>query len=297
MTSILPILHLPFTKNADGAASRSRRLSARRCDGAKAPGQNGMSVTDDYSQPAYDEIGIRYAAARRADPRIARQIHDALGDAGSVVNVGAGAGAYEPLDRDVLPVEPSAAMIAQRPPELAVAIQGHAESLPLPSACVDAAMACMTLHHWSDWRVGVHELRRVARQRVVVFTYDRSYWERFWLLRDYLPKLGRLDSARFPSIEEQRAALGEEVAVVPVPIPHDCEDGFLAAYWRRPRAYLDEEVRAGMSTFHLPRAAALLDGLDLLADDLDSGRWEEQYENLLEREQIDLGYRLLVTDL
>jgi SAM-dependent methyltransferase len=256
-----------------------------------------MSVADDYHQPAYDEIGLGYALRRHADPRIARQIHDALGDAESVVNVGAGAGAYEPLDREVLPIEPSPAMIAQRSPELAAAIRGHAESLPLPSDCVDAAMACLTLHHWSDWRVGVHELRRVARKRVVLFTYDRRYSERFWLLRDYLPKLGRLDRARFPALEEQRAALGEEVAVLPVPVAHDCEDGFLAAYWRRPRAYLDEQVRAGMSTFNLPRAQALLDGLDYLADDLDTGRWEERYVDLLEREQIDLGYRLLVTDL
>ncbi len=256
-----------------------------------------MSVTDDYPQPAYDETGIGYALSRRADPRIARQIHEALGEADSVVNVGAGAGAYEPLDRQVLPIEPSTAMIAQRSPELAVAIRGYAENLPLPCDCVDAAMACMTLHDWSDWRIGVHELRRVARRRVVVFTYDRRYWERFWLLRDYLPKLGRLDSARFPSIEEQRAALGEEVSVLTVPLAHDCEDGFLAAYWRRPRAYLDEQVRAGMSIFHLPRAHALLDGLDYLAEDLDSGRWEDRYEDLLEREQIDLGYRLLVTDL
>jgi SAM-dependent methyltransferase len=256
-----------------------------------------MSVSDDYLQPAYDEIGVDYAATRRADPRIARQIHEALGDAESVVNVGAGTGAYEPLDREVLPVEPSAAMIAQRPAELAPAIRGHAESLPFPSACVDAAMVCMTLHHWSDWRVGVHELRRVARRRLVIFTYDRSFSSRFWLLRDYLPKLGRLDGARFPGIEEQRAALDEEVSVIPVPVPYDCEDGFLAAYWRRPRAYLDERVRAGMSTFHLPGAERLLDGLDDLAEDLDSGRWEERYADLLDREQIDLGYRLLVADL
>jgi len=256
-----------------------------------------MSVTDDYYQPTYDEIGVGYAATRRADPRIAKQIHEALGDAESVVNVGAGAGAYEPLDRDVLPIEPSSEMIAQRPPGLALAIQGYAECLPLPCDCVDAAMACMTLHHWSDWRVGVHELRRVARKRVVLFTYDRRYAERFWLLRDYLPKLGRLDSGRFPGIAEQRAALGEEVEVVPVSIAHDCEDGFLAAYWRRPRAYLDEAVRAGISTFRLPRADELLGGLHDLAEDLDSRRWEAHYEDLLEREQIDLGYRLLITEL
>jgi SAM-dependent methyltransferase len=256
-----------------------------------------MRLIDDFQSSAYDEIGTGYTATRRADPRIARQIHEALGDALSVVNVGAGAGAYEPCDRDVLPIEPSGRIIAQRAPELARAIRGHAESLPLPSGSVDAAMACMTLHHWADWRIGVQELRRVARKRVVIFTYDRSYAERFWLLRDYLPKLGRLDGARFPGIDQQRVATGDDVDIEAVPIPHDCEDGFLAAHWRRPRAYLDEQIRSGMSTFHLPGARLLLDGLDELADDLETGRWEDRNQDILEREGLDLGYRLLVTEL
>src|SRR5215831_11450221 len=241
-----------------------------------------MSVADDFSTQTYEEIGSGYTTARRADPRIAEQIHAALGNATSVVNVGAGAGAYEPFDREVLPIEPSARMIAQRSPDLAAAIRGYAECLPLPSNCVDAAMTCMSLHHWTDWRIGVQELRRVARRRVVIFTYDRGYAERFWLLRDYLPRLGRLDSARFPALEEQSDALAEEVRIEPVPIAHDCEDGFLGAYWRRPRAYLDESVRAGMSIFRLSGAAELLGGLDELAEDLDSGRWEERHVDLLE---------------
>lgn len=256
-----------------------------------------MSVTDEFPAPVYEDIGVGYTATRRADRRIAEQIDAALGEARSVVNVGAGVGAYEPCDREVLPIEPSARMIAQRPPDLALAIKGHAESLPLPSDCVDAAMACMTLHHWTDWRIGVQELRRVARERVVIFTYDRSYAERFWLLRDYLPRLARLDCARFPSLQEQSAALDEDVRVEQVPIAHDCDDGFLAAYWRRPRAYLDDRVRAGISTFQLPGAEQMLDGLVDLADDLDSGRWHERYWKLLEHEHVDLGYRLLIAEL
>jgi SAM-dependent methyltransferase len=263
-----------------------------------------MSPTDDpYGSPyeetggAYEEIGGGYTANRRADPRIATQIHQALGDALSVANIGAGAGAYEPCDREVLPVEPSKRMIAQRAPGLAPAIRGHAESLPLASGSVDAAMACMTLHHWADWRIGVQELRRVARKRVVIFTYDHSYAGRFWLLRDYLPKLARLDCARFPAIDEQRVATGDDVRVVTVPIPHDCEDGFLGAYWRRPMAYLDDQVRSSISTFHLPGAERLLDGLEELAEDLRSGRWEDINQDILEREELDLGYRLLVTEL
>jgi SAM-dependent methyltransferase len=256
-----------------------------------------MSFTDNIQGSSYDRIGVGYTVTRRADPRIATQIHDALGDARSIVNVGAGAGAYEPCDREVLPIEPSEKMIAQRAPRLAPAIRGHAESLPLAADSVDAAMACMTLHHWADWRVGVQELRRVARKRVVIFTYDHSYAKRFWLLRDYLPRLARLDCARFPGIDEQRVAIGDDVRIEPVPVPHDCEDGFLAAYWRRPEAYLDDQLRMGMSTFHRPGAEQLLDGLDELADDLQTGRWEDRNQDILEREELDLGYRLLVTEL
>ncbi|HEY5194354.1 MAG TPA: class I SAM-dependent methyltransferase [Solirubrobacteraceae bacterium] len=256
-----------------------------------------MSFTDDFNGSAYDQLGVGYTATRRPDPRIAVKIYEALGDAHSIANVGAGAGSYEPYDREVLPIEPSRRMIAQRGPELPPAIRGHAEDLPLASDSVDAALACLTLHHWADWRIGVQELRRVARKRVVIFTYDRSYAPRFWLLRDYLPKLARLDAARFPGIAEQRVATGDDVRIESVPIPHDCEDGFLAAYWRRPHAYLDERVRAGISTFRLPGAERLLDGLDELAEDLRTGRWEERYQDILEREELDLGYRLLVTEL
>jgi SAM-dependent methyltransferase len=256
-----------------------------------------MRLTDDHQSGTYGEPGFEHTPARRTDRRIARQIHKALGDARSVANVGAGAGAYEPFDRTVLPIEQSPQMIAQRAPGLAPAIRGHAESLPLPSGSVDVALACMSLHNWADWRIGVQELRRVARKRVVVFTYDRACAQRFWLLRDYLPKLGRLDSARFPPIEEQRIAMGEEVSLEAVPIPHDCEDGFLAAYWQRPAAYLDARTRATMSAFRIPGAERLLGGLDRLAEDLYTGRWEERNQDLLGLEELDLGYRLLVTEL
>ncbi len=256
-----------------------------------------MSLAEDFKDNIYDQIGDFYTATRRADPRIAAQINEALGDARSIANVGAGAGAYEPYDREVLPIEPSSRMIAQREPGLPAAIWGHAENLPLASDSVDAAMACMTLHHWTDWRIGVQEMRRVARKRVVIFTYDHTYAERFWLLRDYLPKLARLDGARFPAIDEQRVAIGDDVEIEPVQIPYDCQDGFLAAYWRRPRAYLDKRIRMGMSIFHLPGANELLGGLGELAEDLQTGRWKERNRDILEREELDLGYRLLVTEL
>lgn len=234
---------------------------------------------------------------RQADPRIVRQIHEALGDARSVANVGSGAAEYEPVDRWVLAIDPSRHRVTKRTRGLTTPIRGHAESLPVPPSSVDAAMACLTLHQWSDWRVGVQEMRRVARKRVVIFTYDPTYANRFWLLRDYLSELGHLHSRRFPPIQQQCAGTGDEVRVETVAIPHDCDNGLLASHWRRPRAYLDKRVRAGIPTFQLPGAARLLDGLDELAEDLKTGRWQQRNRELLALEQLDLGYRLLVTEL
>jgi hypothetical protein len=234
---------------------------------------------------------------RREDPRIAHQIHSALGDARSVVNVGGGIGAYEPRDREVIAVEPCDRTIAQRPPEAAPAIKGYAESLPLEARSVDAGMACMTLDQWLDWRIGVQELRRVARKRIVIFTYDPAWATRFWLARDYLPKLGRLDGQRFPSIDEQCAAVGESPRVLSVPIPHDCHDSFLAAYWRRPHAYLDEQVRAEIPAFQLLGIGEVMLGLRELAEDLRSGRWAQCNRDILTSSQLDLGYRLLHAEL
>jgi SAM-dependent methyltransferase len=252
-----------------------------------------MTPDDQPTSSVYDKIGVGYITTRRADPRIERQILDALGEARSVVNVGAGTGAYEPTDREVLAVEPSPVMREQRPSGAAPCIDASAESLPLPDGAFDAAMAILSLHHWRDWRAGVRELRRVARRLVIVLTYDADFGSRFWLQRDYLPELGALNSQRFPSIEEQAAAVGNTCVMTAVLIPHDCHDGFEAAYWRRPRAYLDPEVRAGISTFQLPGAEALLGGLDRLAQDLETGRWEQRNHDILDRTELDVGLRLL----
>jgi SAM-dependent methyltransferase len=249
------------------------------------------------SARAYDEIGVSYALTRHADPRIARQIDRALGDARSVVNVGAGTGAYEPADREVLAIEPSAVMRAQRSPGAAPCIDAEAESLPLADDSFDAAMAILSLHHWSDWRAGVRELRRVARQRVVIFTYDPDHPDGSWLIREYLPELKTLDIKRFPPIHEQAVAAGDATVIETVPISHDCRDGFLGAYWRRPHAYLDPEIRAGISTFQLPGAGALLDGLERLAKDLENGVWKKRHHDILDRTELDLGYRLLTAQV
>lgn len=240
----------------------------------------------------YDRIGASYARTRRPDPRIARALHEALGDARTVVNVGAGTGAYEPRDREVTAVEPSAVMIAQRPPDAAPAVQASAEALPFGDASFDAAMAVFTIHHWSDWRAGIDELVRVAPGRVAVLAFDVDWVERYWLVRDYLPAIGELDRGRTAPLADVAEALGARVE--PVPIPHDCSDGFLCAYWKRPLAYLDPTVRANISPFPLLGEEAVADGLERLERDVADGTWAARNAELLEADEADFGYRLLV---
>jgi SAM-dependent methyltransferase len=239
----------------------------------------------------YDRIGRSYSATRGEDPRIAAAIHAALGDARTVLNVGAGAGAYEPRDRDVTAVEPSAVMRAQRPPAAAPCIDARAEALPFADGAFDATMAVLSDHHWSDRLAGLRELRRVGR-RAVVFQWDPAFVDAFWLTREYLPSFARGLHGGF---EGARAALGatrEEV----VPIPHDCRDGFLMAYWRRPEAYLDATVRANISVFSLLPADEVATMVGALRADLESGAWELRHGDLLTRDELDLGYRLLIAE-
>jgi SAM-dependent methyltransferase len=240
------------------------------------------------SRTSYDELGKGYAVRRRADARIASAVWSALGDVRSVVNVGAGTGSYEPADRTVLAVEPSLTMISQRPVGAAPCLRGSAEALPLQSGAYDAAMALLTIHHWSDWRAGLREMRRVARRRIVLLTFDAEASD-FWLTRDYFPALNELDRKIMPPLGALANELGEFHGT-PVPVPHDCTDGFLGAYWRRPHAYLDSIARSSMSAFARIDAE---DGLRRLASDLDSGVWRKRNADLLDREALDVGYRLL----
>jgi SAM-dependent methyltransferase len=240
----------------------------------------------------YDEIGKDYARARKPDSRIEAAILAALGDAQSVINVGAGAGSYEPCDRKVLAVELSETMIRQRPQGAAPCVQSAAEFLPVGNASFDAAMAVLTIHHWSDWRRGLSEMRRVARRRVVLLTFDPdASW--FWLTADYFPEIVKLDRGRMPSLREVIDVLGAQ-EVVPVPIPHDCTDGFLGAFWRRPEAYLNHSVRRSMSCFSRIDEAR---GLAALDEDLRSGRWRTRNAHLLSLESMDIGYRLVRAEL
>lgn len=244
---------------------------------------------------AYDRIGTSYSATRRPDPRIAAHILDALGDAASVVNVGAGTGSYEPRDRKVVAIEPSEVMIRQRPGNGPHVIRASAEALPLKDRAVDAALAVLTVHHWTDREQGLAELRRVARRRVVVFTWDQTVWESFWLIREYLPSIRELESSRAVDIPWLISRLGGG-AVVQMPIPHDCVDGFHGAFWRRPEAYLDPRVRSGISTYALVPPGELGEGLRRLAADLESGVWAERHSDLLNLGEADLGYRIVVAE-
>lgn len=237
----------------------------------------------------YDTIGVDYAQLRRPDPRIAACIHEALGSARTVLNVGAGAGSYEPTDRAVTALEPSAEMIRQRPAGAAPAVQGSADALPFPDQSFDAVMAVLTIHHWPDQARGIAEMCRVARNRVVLLTFDPR--ARPWLT-DYLPELIALDEAAMPAIESLTTWLGT-ASVTTVPIPHDCTDGFLYAYWRRPSAYLDPGIRKGSSSFW--KMTEVEPGLARLAENLRTGAWEQRYGALLREDHYDAGYRLVVS--
>lgn len=238
----------------------------------------------------YDTIGLNYQDLRRPDPRIAAVIDAALGNARTVVNVGAGTGSYEPAHRQVTAVEPSAAMIAKRACGAAKAVQASAEELPFADDAFDAAMAVLTIHHWPDKSAGLRELRRVTRGPIVLLTFDPA--SRPWLT-DYLPELAALDEANMPALSDYARWLGP-VRIAPVPVPHDCSDGFLYAYWRRPAAYLDPVIRSGSSSFWaLPN---LDEGLSRLEADLRSGAWQARHAELLDAETYDAGYRLVIAD-
>lgn len=238
----------------------------------------------------YDRIGHQYSGARYTEPRIARRIWAALGDARTVVNVGAGTGSYEPPDRKVTAVEPSTVMRAQRSADAAPCIAASAEALPFADQSFDAAMAILSDHHWYDPIAGLREMQRVAR-RVVVFQWDNHLPAQFWLVRDYLPEFAALARAD-PTLRERAQAIGARMQTVP--IPWDCADGFFHAYWRRPQAYLQERVRRGTSVWARVGREAEQRAIAALAEDLRSGAWHTRNTELLHLPEADLGARLLV---
>jgi len=238
----------------------------------------------------YDTIGINYEQLRIPDRRIASQIDIALGTASTVLNVGAGTGSYEPADRYVTAAEPSIEMIRKRKASAAPVVQASAESLPFDDKSFDGAMAILTIHHWPDKAAGLREIRRVTRGPIVLLTFDPSC--RPWLT-EYLPELAALDDRQMPRLSQYADWLGP-VTIKPVPVPHDCTDGFLYAYWRRPEAYLDDRIRSGSSSFwSIPGLEA---GCTRLAHDLDTGEWDRKFGHLRGKLEYDAGYRLVIAD-
>ena len=237
----------------------------------------------------YDSIGRGYQRLRRQDPRIADSILRALGSCSSVVNVGAGAGSYEPPDRKLVAVDPSLVMLGQRGARAAPSVRASAMDLPFRDESFDASLAVLTIHHWPDLPRGLQELRRAARRKVVILTFDTSVGG-FWLT-DYFPKILEVDRRTMPSLSDVQHHLGGG-SVFDVPIPHDCTDGFLGAYWRRPHSYLNPEIRSAISVFSM--IGSLESGLQALRSDLESGVWERRYGHLFRQSELDLGYRLVV---
>jgi SAM-dependent methyltransferase len=244
----------------------------------------------------YDEIGGGYAAVRHQDPRLATPIWAALGDADSVVNVGAGAGSYEPPDREVTAVEPSAVMIAQRPVGAAPAVLASAERLPFPDDSFDAAMAIITLHHWSDVDAGLSEMRRVARRRAVVVMFDPVLEADLWIARDYIGEHVNRCFSSLPPISRVLDAF-PEAHVRPLLVPNDCSDRMFATLWARPEQYLDPQVRAATSVWQRLPADVVERAVAQLRRDLDSGAWDRRYGHLRTTPELDVGLRLITTGL
>jgi SAM-dependent methyltransferase len=245
------------------------------------------------AEARYERIGTTYAATRQTEPRIAAYVEAALGNARSVVNVGAGSGSYEPLDREVIPIEPSATMAAQRPPHLPRALIASAEDLPLDDDSVDAAMAIITVHHWSDLEAGISEMRRVARDRVVVLTLDPEVISKSWV-RDYIPELIPFDF-EMPNVADLAALMGG-AEVVAVPSPNDCVDVYIETVVGRPELLLDPVVRANCSGFARMEERVLARGIDRLRVELESGEWDRKHGHLREVSEHNGGIRLLVAD-
>ncbi len=257
-----------------------------------APGPLGLTVPP-AGDVDYARHGHGYGLRRRAEPRIARLVAGALGPARTVLNVGAGAGSYEPVDRRVIAVEPSEAMIAQRPPPTTNVIRAVAGALPLADAAVDASMATVTIHQWPDPAAGLAEMRRVTAGPVVVLTFDPTLLAGLWLM-DYVPELLEAEARRYPTVPDLLACLGPDTEVLPVPVPFDCTDGFTEAFYGRPEAFLDPQVRQAQSAWTFVGAGVEARFVDQLTEDLASGRWDDRHGQLRRQPAYHGAVRLVV---
>lgn len=243
----------------------------------------------------YAAHGKGYSTQRRPDPRIAARVHTALGPAWTVLNVGAGAGSYEPADRYVVAIEPSETMRAQRPKNLAPAIHGIAEQLPLDDQSVDASMALLTVHQWRNLGQGLRELRRVTRGPIIVLTFDGDALDRYWLSQ-YARELVAIERRRFPAMAAITKELGGSIKVETVPIPIDCVDGFTEACYARPEAFLDPAVRRAQSAWSFLKEGDQLRIVKTLGDDLKSGAWDRQYGEWRTKPYFEGSLRLIVSN-
>jgi ubiquinone/menaquinone biosynthesis C-methylase UbiE len=248
------------------------------------------------SGAAYDELGVNYTDFRRADPRIAARIWAALGDARSVVNVGAGAGSYEPSDREVIAVEPSPLMIAKRAEDAAAVRQGVAEALPLENQSVDAAMGTLTIHHWKDLDAGLAEMRRVARKRIVLLTIDAEVNSEIWTLSEYFPTAAQAEREKMPTMQALEDKLPHATIEV-VPAPSRCQDEFTSALWDRPELFLEPATLRASSLWHQLPVEMIQAGQERLRADLASGRWDEEHGHLRTLPELDIGLRLVCEEL
>ena len=247
------------------------------------------------SEVSYDQLGQGYNDVRRPDPRIAARIEAALGDAHTILNVGAGAGSYEPENREVTAVEPSKKMISQRPARSAPVVQARAERLPFDRDSFDAALAILTIHHWSNLEAGLAEMRRVARQRIVLVTFDPEVVWNLWIVRDYFPEMlrSRSDPTASPRLVQGLPAAKE----LALPVPRDCSDHFFAALWARPELFFDPRIVHPMWVWQRLSEASRQAGRDQLAADLESGKWDERYGYLRKMRELDVGLRLVVSEI
>jgi SAM-dependent methyltransferase len=242
----------------------------------------------------YDMHGQKYSGFRKTDPRIAKYVHDALEKAATVLNVGAGAGSYEPKDRYVIAVEPSKVMRSQRQANREVpAIIGMADALPFDDNAFDASMAMVTIHHWPDIRKGLHELRRVTRGQVVIMTFDPDALDDFWNSY-YFPELIEVEKLRYPTIDFIVKSLGGKCQVLPIPIPFDCVDGFQEAFYGRPEAFLEKEVRLSQSVWGFLKEGAEDKLVKSLSDELASGEWDRKYGKFRTEPYFTGALRLVV---
>jgi SAM-dependent methyltransferase len=239
----------------------------------------------------YDKLAKQYTCYRKPDPRIAERIQFHLQDANLILNVGAGIGSYEPENSKIVAIEPSYEMISQRINSKTILIQGVAEELPFKDNVFDCSMGILTLHHWSDIALGLQEMCRTTKDKIIIFTWI-GYGNNFWL-EDYIPEIVGIDENLFPTLEELGQILGGISSEI-IEIPYDCTDGFMCAYWRRPEMYLNPNARRAISTFS--RIPEIKERLNILQKDVDSGVWHNKYSHLIEKESLDLGYRLVVYD-